>query len=158
PDKIGHVLHLNFYWSRAIGGVLLGVVLTYVICCALIRRPIEIRGWQLRMPHPSLAVAQVVLGTLDLCIASAVLWRLLPDDANVTYVAFLGAYTAAVTATLISHVPGGIGVFETVIILAIPQVPASALIGSMLVYRVVYYLVPLGFAALMFGAKELETR
>ncbi len=54
--------------------------------------------------------------------------------------------------------PGGIGVFETVIILAIPQVPASALLGSMLVYRAVYYLVPLAVAALLFGAKELEAR
>ncbi len=72
--------------------------------------------------------------------------------------AFLGAYAAAVTAGIVSHVPGGIGVFETVIILAIPQVPASQLLGSMLVYRGVYYLVPLAVAALLFGAKELEAR
>ena len=158
PEKLGHVLHLNLVGSRAIGCILLGVVLTYVACCALIRRPIEIRDWQISMPRPSLAMLQIVLGLIDLGVASAILWRLLPDDANVTYIAFLGAYAAAVTATMISHVPGGIGVFETVIILAIPQVPASSLISSMLVYRAVYYLVPLAVAALMFGAKELEAR
>ena len=158
PDKIGHVLHLNFVWSRAIGCMLLGAVAAYVICCALIRAPIEIRGWQLRMPRPTLALAQVALGLIDLAVASAILWVLLPNEANVTYIAFLGAYAAAVTATILSHVPGGIGVFETIIILAIPQVPASSLLSSMLVYRATYYLVPLAVAALMFGAKELEAR
>ena len=158
PDKIGHVLHLNFVWSRAIGCMLLGAVAAYVICCAFIRAPIEIRGWQLRMPRPTLALAQVALGLIDLAVASAILWVLLPNEANVTYIAFLGAYAAAVTATILSHVPGGIGVFETIIILAIPQVPASSLLSSMLVYRATYYLVPLAVAALMFGAKELEAR
>ncbi len=158
PEKIGHVVHLNFAWSRAIGCILLGGVLVYGLGCALIRVPIEIRGWQLRMPRPTLALSQVVLGLVDLGVASSILWVLLPPGANLTYIAFLGAYAAAVTATIISHVPGGIGVFETIIIFAIPQVPPSSLLSAMLVYRATYYLVPLAVAALMFGAKELETR
>jgi phosphatidylglycerol lysyltransferase len=158
PDKIGHVVHLNAAWARAIGCMMLGLVAAYLVCCVFIRRSIEIRGWQFRMPRPPLALAQVVLGLLALGVASASLCVLLPPEANVSYIAFLGAYAGAVAATIISHVPGGIGVFETVIILAIPQVPASSLISSMLVYRAAYYLVPLAFAALMFGAKELEAR
>ncbi|MEP7245064.1 MAG: bifunctional lysylphosphatidylglycerol flippase/synthetase MprF [Gammaproteobacteria bacterium] len=158
PRQIGHVLHLPTNMARLVGSVLLGAVAAYVLCCALIRRKVEIRGWQFRMPRPTLALGQVVLGLVDLSVASAVLWAVLPPEANVSYLAFLGAYSAAVTATIISHVPGGIGVFEAVIILAIPSVPASSLIGSMLVYRAVYYLVPLAVAAIMFGAKELEAR
>jgi phosphatidylglycerol lysyltransferase len=158
PDQIGGVLHLPVAWSRALGSLLLSGVGIYALCCVLIRRPIEIRGWQLRMPRPTLALAQVALGLVDLSVASAILWILLPPQANVTYLAFLGAYSAAVTATIISHVPGGIGVFETIIILAIPAVSPSSLLGSLLVYRAVYYLVPLAVAALMFGAKELEAR
>src|SRR5262245_936605 len=158
PDKFGHVMHLNFLWARALGAIMLGVIVAYVVCCALIRRNIEIRGWQLRMPRPSLALMQIVVGLVDLNVAATILWILIPPEANVTYVQFIGAYAAAVTAGLISHVPGGIGVFETVIILAIPQVPASELLSAILVYRATYYLVPLVFAALMFGAKELEAR
>ena len=158
PHKLGHAIHLNHMWARAIGVILLAAVGAYVICSAIIRTPIEIRGWQLRMPRPTLALSQVVVGLVDLSIASTILWVLLPPEANVTYVQFLGAYAAAVTAGLISHVPGGIGVFEAVIILALPQVPPSQLVSSMLVYRAVYYLVPLVFAALMFGANEIEAR
>lgn len=158
PEKIGHVVHLNAVWAQAIGCIMLGLVAAYIIACAAVRRTVEIRGWQLRMPHPGLAVTQVLFGILDLAVASSILWVLLPPDANVSYIAFLGAYAGAVTAGLLSHVPGGIGVFETVIILALPQVPPSELISSMLAYRATYYLVPLGVAALMFGAKELEAK
>jgi phosphatidylglycerol lysyltransferase len=158
PEQLRAALHLPPWSARLIGIVLVGTVVAYAISSIFVRRTLEFRGWQLRIPQPSLSFAQIALGLVDLSVASAVLWVLLPDEANVTFLAFLGAYAAAVTAGIISHVPGGIGVFETVIILAIPQVPASALLGSMLVYRAVYYLVPLGVAALLFGAKELEGR
>ncbi|MGH8276309.1 MAG: bifunctional lysylphosphatidylglycerol flippase/synthetase MprF, partial [Steroidobacteraceae bacterium] len=60
-----------------------------------------------------------------------------------------------VIAGIVSHVPGGVGVFEAVILLTLPAVPADALLGSLLAYRGVYYLVPLVFGTLLFGSKEL---
>ena len=74
------------------------------------------------------------------------------------FLTFVGAYAAAVTAGIVSHVPGGLGVFETVIVFALPDVPVSSLLGSLLVYRAVYYLAPLMVATLLFGAKELSAR
>ena len=62
---------------------------------------------------------------------------------------------AAVIAGIVSHVPGGVGVFEAVVLLTLPGVPADALLGSLLAYRAVYYLVPLVFGTLLFAAKEL---
>jgi len=158
PEQLHAAVHLPPWWTRASGVILLSAVGAYAICSIFIRRPLEVRGWQLRIPRPAIAFPQIALGLLDLSIASAVLYVLLPPEANISYLAFLGAYAAAVTVGIISHVPGGIGVFETVIIVAVPQVPPSVLLGSMLVYRAVYYLVPLLFAALLFGAKELEAR
>jgi phosphatidylglycerol lysyltransferase len=158
PQQLHDAVRLPIWWTRIVGTALLCLVVTYAICSIFVRKPLELRGWQLRIPRPAISFPQVALGLLDLGIASTVLYVLLPDNANINYLAFLGAYAAAVTAGIISHVPGGIGVFETVIILAIPQVPASQLLGSMLVYRGVYYLVPLAVAALLFGLKELEAR
>ena len=158
PQQLHDAVRLPIWWTRIVGTALLCLVVAYAICSIFVRKPLELRGWQLRIPRPAISFPQVVLGLLDLGIASTVLYVLLPDNANINYLAFLGAYAAAVTAGIISHVPGGIGVFETVIILAIPQVPASQLLGSMLVYRGVYYLVPLAVAALLFGLKELEAR
>jgi len=158
PEQLRAAVHLPVWWTRIVGMALIGVVAAYALCSILLRRPLEFRGWQLHVPRPSIAFPQIALGLADLAIASVVLWVLLPEQAHITFLAFLGAYAAAATAGLISNVPGGIGVFETVIIVAIPQVPASALLGSMLIYRVVYYLVPLAVAAILFGAKELQAR
>jgi phosphatidylglycerol lysyltransferase len=87
-----------------------------------------------------------------------VLWSLLPVSAHVRYVTFLGVYAAAVIAGIISHVPGGVGVFEAVILLTLPGVPTDALLGSLLAYRAVYYLVPLVFGTLLFGSKEVSAQ
>jgi phosphatidylglycerol lysyltransferase len=158
PQQLHDAVRLPLWWTRIVGAALLCLVIAYATGSIFFRKPLELRGWQLRIPRPAISFPQIALGLLDLGIASTVLYVLLPDNANINYLAFLGAYAAAVTAGIVSHVPGGIGVFETVIILAIPQVPASQLLGSMLVYRGVYYLVPLAVAALLFGLKELEAR
>ena len=72
---------------------------------------------------------------MDLSLSSAVLWSLLPPDAHIGFITFLGVYAAAVIAGIVSHVPGGVGVFEAVILLTLPGVPADALLGSLLAYR-----------------------
>jgi phosphatidylglycerol lysyltransferase len=158
PEQLRSAVHLPLWWTRVVGVALLSAVAAYLVCSFVVRKPLEFRGWQVHIPRPSISLPQVALGLIDLAIAAAVLWVLLPAEANVSFLAFLGAYAAAVAAGIISHVPGGIGVFEAVIIVAIPQVPASTLLGSMLAYRVVYYLAPLAVAAVMFGWKELEAR
>src|SRR4029077_20493092 len=107
-------------------------------------------------PGPRIAIVQIVLSVIDLSLSSAVLWWLLPPAAHISFIAFVGAYAVAVIAGIISHVPGGIGVFETVILYTLPEVPKDALLGSLLAYRVVYYLVPLFFGTLLFIKKEVS--
>ena len=156
PDQAALVLHLGRTWLMLIGGLLLGLVMAYGIWASLSKSTLEIRGWALRAPGPAIALPQIALAMLDLSLAGAVVYSLLPDDANIDFITFLGAYAAAVIAGIVSHVPGGIGVFETVMILALPNVPPDALLGSLLAYRAIYYLVPILFGAILFGAKELS--
>jgi phosphatidylglycerol lysyltransferase len=68
---------------------------------------------------------------------------------------FIGVYATAITASVISHVPGGLGVFESVIVVALPGVPADQLLGTLLAWRAVYFLLPLLIAALMFAGQEV---
>ena len=83
------------------------------------------------------------------------LWLLLPPSTPVDFVAFAGIYVVAVVAGLVSHVPGGMGVFESLLLLGLPAVPSDELLASLLVWRVVYYLVPLVLATVLFGAREI---
>ncbi len=158
PEHAAQILHLHYNWSLLAGLVLLGAVAAYAAWAALARGTLELRGWALRAPGPAIGLAQIVVSVADLSLSSAVLWSLLPVDAHIGFVTFLGTYAAAVIAGIVSHVPGGVGVFEAVMLLALPGVPPDALLGSLLAYRGVYYLVPLVFGTLLFGSKELSAQ
>ncbi|HEY1874993.1 MAG TPA: bifunctional lysylphosphatidylglycerol flippase/synthetase MprF [Steroidobacteraceae bacterium] len=158
PEHAAKLLHLDQRWAELVGMLLLALVCTYALWASLARGTLEIRGWALRAPGPAIGLTQIALGVLDLSLSCAVLWSLLPANAHVPYITFLGVYAAAVIAGIISHVPGGVGVFEAVILLTLPGVPTDALLGSLLAYRAVYYLVPLVFGTLLFGSKELSAQ
>ena len=156
PEQASLVLHLGRWWLMLIGALALGAVVAYGLWASFSKSTLEIRGWALRAPGPWISLPQIALAMMDLSLAGAVVYWLLPDDANIDFITFMGAYAAAIIAGIISHVPGGIGVFETVMILALPNVAPDALLGSLLAYRGIYYLVPILFGAILFGAKELS--
>jgi phosphatidylglycerol lysyltransferase len=158
PEHAARLLHLHERWAVLVGTLLLAAVCAYALWVSLARGKLEIRGWALRAPGPLIGLAQMALGVLDISLACAVLWSLLPSTSHVHYITFLGVYAAAVIAGIISHVPGGVGVFEAVILLTLPGVPTDALLGSLLAYRAVYYLVPLVFGTLLFGSKEVSAQ
>jgi phosphatidylglycerol lysyltransferase len=156
PAQSAAVLHLGHDLTFLVGALLLAAVAAYALWSSVSRGVIEIRGWALRAPGPAIGLPQVALGVLDLSLAGSVLWRLLPAGSHIAFIPFIGAYAIAVIAGVVSHVPGGIGVFETLMLLLLRGVPPEALLGSLLAYRAVYYLVPLLFGAVLFGYKELS--
>jgi phosphatidylglycerol lysyltransferase len=158
PRYAAQLLHLHHHWAVLLGALLLAAVAAYAAWAALARGRLEIRGWALRAPGPAIGLTQIALSVMDLSISCAVLWTLLPADAHVGFVPFIVVYAAAVIAGIVSHVPGGIGVFEAVMLIALPAVPADALLGSLLAYRGVYYLVPVLVATLLFAAQELAAQ
>ena len=156
PAQSVAVLHLGHGLTFLVGALLLSAVAAYTAWSALSRGVLEIRGWALRAPGPAIGLPQVAVGVLDLSLAGSVLWWLLPSGPHIRFIPFIGAYAIAVIAGIVSHVPGGIGVFETVMLLTLGGIPPEALLGSLLAYRAVYYLVPLLFGAVLFGYKELS--
>ena len=154
PAQSAAVLHLGHDLTFLVGVLLLGAVTAYALWTATSRGVLEIRGWALRAPGPAIGLPQVALGVIDLSLAGSVLWWLLPS--HIGFIPFIGAYAIAIIAGIVSHVPGGIGVFETVMLLILRGIPAEALLGSLLAYRAIYYLVPLLFGAVLFGYKELS--
>ena len=141
---------------RPLGAVALGVVTAYVSWTFLGRRLVRIREWRFRRPSARLALSQLAIATCDWVIAGSVLYVLLPAEAGVPFPTFLGVFLLAFVAGIASNVPAGLGVFETVIIYLLPGRAAdSAIIGSLIVYRAVYYLLPLVTAAVFLGGHEL---
>ena len=139
-------------WS---GLLLLGPVVVYLVACWRAKEALQVRGRVLRLPSLRIAVAQVAVSTLDWALAGAVLWTLLPAAGGVSAVRLLGFFVVAQVVSLASHVPGGLGVFESMMLVFLrPYLPASDVAAALIVYRVVYYLLPLGVAILTLGAYE----
>jgi phosphatidylglycerol lysyltransferase len=150
------LLHSTTRISFVLGVLAIAAVAGYLLTCAFRRAPFEWRGVSFEFPTPGTALRQIVLAVTDLALASAALYVLLPATANISYVAFAGLYMVALAASLLSLVPGGLGVFESVLVLLLPGVPAPQLLGALLAYRLVYYVLPFGVALLMMSAHEFQ--
>lgn len=112
--------------------------------------------WTMRLPPAKLAWQQLAISAADLVFAGSALWLLLPAGA-VSLPSFMAFYAIALALSVLSHVPGGLGVFEAVILLACGnRVPAEAVLGALLLFRGIYYLLPLVIASALLGAYELR--
>ena len=123
------------------------------------RKPLTIKNFSLEIPNPSLALRQLLVALLDLLLASLVLYLPLFHFIGMPFGDFLVLYIFAQLSGLISQVPGGIGVFEgSFLFLASSQYPAPHILASLIIYRVIYYFVPLLISAFMLVAYELRLR
>jgi phosphatidylglycerol lysyltransferase len=147
-------LHLGHAWSQLFGLLLVGAVLAYVAWATAGRTAVEIGEWALRPPGARIALPQVLVAVVELSAAAGVLWALLPDSAAVDPITFAGVYAIAVVGGIVSQVPGGLGVFEAVVVYALPHVPPPQLLGALLAYRAIYYLAPLVVAAATLALHE----
>lgn len=116
-------------------------------------RSLTIFGWRTALPSPAQGLALLLVATIDLSVASAALFILLPDVAMAAWPDFFLGYAAAIIIALISHVPGGIGVFEAVIIAATPGDPTD-IAAALIAYRLIYYILPLIAAATLLAWTE----
>jgi phosphatidylglycerol lysyltransferase len=154
PGEASLVLRISSSMSYAFGiAIALGLV-GYFIFVQRRREPIAIRNWSVRLPSLQLSIGQTLVGAIDLCFAAGAMYVLLPPGVNITYAAFLAVFVLATVATLVSNVPGGLGVLESVVLLAMPGQPADQVLAALLAYRLVYFLVPLALAAIMLAAHE----
>ncbi len=141
---------------RWLGGALLLLVATYGVLSFGHERVLRIRTWSFQMPTPGIALGQVVASCLDWMTAAAILYALLPPLPNLGYFSFLGIYLIGQIAGMSSQVPGGLGVFETVILLLLqPYYSPSVIMGMLLAFRGIYYLIPMGMAVSLLGGYEL---
>ncbi|MEH1837186.1 MAG: lysylphosphatidylglycerol synthase domain-containing protein [Nostoc sp.] len=159
PLKIPTQIHLPFATVRPIGVIFLLLVVIYLIGSIFIKQPLRIRGQEFRFPSFQISLAQIAISSFDWILAAAVLYALLPNNISLSYLDFLGIYLLAMFAGVVSNVPGGLGVFETIILLILSsKVSAAVVLGSMLAYRGVYYFLPLLVAAGLLGLYEIKFR
>ncbi len=142
PSALGQLIGLSPWLTLVLGLAIVGALALYVGWVGTEPRALRWGLRELPLPGARSTVAQLGVGLADMLFASAALYLLLPASADVGFLLFVGVFAVAMTLGLLSHVPGGIGVFETVILLAIPGAATSELLASLLVFRFVYYFLP----------------
>lgn len=137
---------------------LLGGTFIYVLWVWSGKRIIGRGNWEVNLPNGPLTLVQIWIGIVDLALAGLALYFVLPPDPPIQYSALLVVFVTATLLGYASHAPGGLGAFDVTLLLALSQYDKQALIASLLIFRVVGFVVPFIFAVLMLGTREIWLR
>lgn len=155
PLALPAKMNLPFHSIHFLGWIFLVLVAAFVALTFIIKKPFGIRTWTVSIPSPRLVLAQITVASLDWAMAGGVLYTLLPPAPDFSFPTFLGIYLLAQIVGIISQVPGGLGIFEAVILLLLSNTySGSQVLGSLLVYRSIYYILPLLTASVLLGYQE----
>jgi len=159
PELVATLVGLGPAACRALGIAILAALALWLVIAMRKRTVIAIRDWQLPLPGAGTTLAAIFVGMADVAAAAVALWVLLPHDVAVTLPGFLVVFSLAIVVGVLSHVPGGFGVFDAIILLGIAKgAPSPALVSSLLLFRLIYYFVPVTIAAMMLVAYEVRAR
>jgi phosphatidylglycerol lysyltransferase len=143
---------------KTVGWLLMVVPIAYVTVTTRRRTPLRLWKLELPMPPARLAAMQVGVSVLDWALVGAVLYVLLPPS-PLSLLGFLGFFFVAILLGIASHVPGGVGVFEGFMVLLLkPYLTSKQLLPALIVFRVVYYLLPLVVALTMLVIEDVRQR
>ena len=139
--------------------VAFGTSVLAVFALLALNRRIELRvfGRRFSLPSRALMLRQTVLAALDVIPAGVVLWAFLPAEVDAGIGTVLIAYAAALAAGLLANTPGGIGAFEGVFLIALPDAPIASVMAGILCFRIVYYGLPFGIGLVLLTYAEWGT-
>ena len=143
------------YW---VGYSFCSVSPTFILC-RNIRATIAFRGKIFQLPTLPVAAAQLIVPSLDLIASSLILYLLLPSIPELTYPLFLAIYLIGFMGGIISQVPGGLGVIETILVVMLGSfIDSAQILSAVLVYRLYYFITPLLVAAVLLAIHEIRQR
>ena len=135
--------------ARLLGFGMLGAVALYVAGSLLHFRPLTIRSFKLEYPRPQIMIRQLIAAPLELLGAAGIIYFALPEANNPGFLVVLAVFLASFSAALASHAPGGLGVFELIFVLAMPDVPRPDVIAALLVFRAFYFWLPFAISVVV---------
>ncbi len=157
PGSVPVVGTMLPHWALIVAGLLMWAIVGGYIFIASMFPVLRVRGREIDLPGFRMAVAQVALATADVSLTASIFYALLPHAEGLTWLRFLAIYLGSYAAGLISNVPGGLGVFDTAMLLGLQasRLPPPVVLGALAVFRLYYYVVPLFLAGALFAGNEV---
>jgi phosphatidylglycerol lysyltransferase len=154
--EIAQLYRIPYESLRLVAALILAATAAVLIGCAFGRQSFRLGPVTIELPSSGLVLVQIAATMIDIVVASGTLWVLLPAS-GIDFPAFVVIFTAALSLGVLSHTPGGIGVFDAAILYAVgTQVPPSAVAAALVSYRAIYFLLPFAIAAMLLGTNELR--
>lgn len=152
PDEI--LVHIPIANIRVLGALLVMVAVAYLMLCFFVKAPLQIFGKEFVFPSGKIAIAQFLVAGLDIIVAASCMYVLLPEHLGMSFVEFLPGYLLAQVSAVLTHVPGGVGVFELVLLHLTGTTHGQMIFAAVLIFRVIYYIIPLLFGAVIYAFFE----
>src|SRR6201995_1900179 len=130
--------------NRLIGiGCLAGIGMYFVLLISGEGRPqLGENGWKVVLPSARLTLVQVLIGVVDLSFCATAMYLLMPADPAIDFLSLAVVFILATLFVFASHAPGSIGVFDAAMLVALPQFGREQLLATLLVFRVLYFVIP----------------
>jgi len=155
PDAASAIDQLPAWFNRGAAFVVLAVLVSYVVWVWRRPRVIGRHGWKVTLPGGPLTLLQIGIGIVDLACCALAMYMLLPVEPNIGFVTLAVIFVAATLLGFASHAPGGIGVFDAAMLVALWQFDKHKLVAGLLLFRLLYYIAPLVLSLLILGGREL---
>lgn len=149
---------LNAGVIRGFGLFMLALIVAVIAWSGRTGRHVKIRGWRFDLPPAVMLIQQIIISIIDLASVAFVLYLLLPHGAGVDFLSVFSAFIQSMILAILSHVPGGLGVFEVTMIASLPQVDKPYLLAVLLLFRILYYILPFLLAVSFFIIHEVWLR
>jgi glycosyltransferase 2 family protein len=119
------------------------------------RRELGQNGWKVVLPSARLTLLQIVIGVVDLGFCALAMYLLMPAQPGISFISLAVVFILATLLGFASHAPGSIGVFDAAMLVALPEFGREQLLATLVVYRILYFLIPFGIAISIMGTREL---
>jgi uncharacterized membrane protein YbhN (UPF0104 family) len=119
------------------------------------RRELGQNGWKVVLPSARLTLVQILIGVVDLGFCAMAMYMLVPAQPQIDFMSLAVVFILATLLGFASHAPGSIGVFDAAMLVALPQFGREQLLATLVVFRVLYFVIPFGIAISIMGTREL---
>ena len=156
PEAASAINQIPPWANRTLAVIILLLLTGYVAWVG--RRPRAIgRGqWQVTLPGGRLTLLQIVIGIADLAFCALAMYMLVPAAPHVSFITLAVIFVSATLLGFASHSPGGLGVFDAAMLVALWQFDKEELLAGLLVFRLLYYIVPFIISLAILGGRELQ--
>src|SRR6516164_8646508 len=155
PQAARALDQLPLWSNRLVAVVILVMLAAYVAWVWVKPRVIGREGWQVTLPGGPLTLLQIAIGIIDLACCAAAMYMLVPDEPNLGFVTVAVIFVAATLLGFASHAPGGLGVFDAAMLVALWQFDKEDLLAGLLLFRLLYYVVPFVLSLAVLGTREI---